>query len=220
MIIDAVIPAREGSKRLPGKNLALLGGIPLVSHSIRFAVANPQIRRVLVSTDSDEIASVAISEGALVVERPAELATDRATTSSVLEHAWRSIPGDAKPEAIATLQPTSPFRLPAWIGACVDRLDGSPFDSTATVSPVSTKVGTVEAGEYLPQYTLETRSQDLRPRYRENGVIYLTRAESIAGGSIFGKRVGAVIIDHLYATIDIDELADLNYAEAVMGMNV
>ncbi|MEO6628521.1 MAG: acylneuraminate cytidylyltransferase family protein [Aquihabitans sp.] len=218
MMIDAVIPARGGSRRLPGKNLAVIGQRRLIEHSIQFALDHPRIRQVFVSTDDTGIADVAQAAGALVLARPAELATDDATTSSALQHAWGHIEREGGVDAIVTLQPTSPLRLPAWLDECAALLEASAFDSVITVSPVSAKVGTIEAGEFKPQYEFETRSQDLTHHYRENGLIYLTRSAAVAAGSVFGQRVGAVVTDHLFATIDIDTEADLRYAQSVMGL--
>lgn len=218
MIIDAVIPARGGSKRLPGKNLAALGDFPLIAHSIRYALAHPLVRHVYVSTEAQDISVEAHHHGAEVIDRPAELATDHATTSAVVQHALEEIQRSHRVDAIATLQPTSPLRLAHWLDECAAVLDDPQFDSAVTVTPVTAKTGTIEAGEFLPQYRLETRSQDLSPRFRENGVIYLSRSATVAAGSVFGNRIGAVVTDHLYATIDIDTQADLDCATAVMGL--
>lgn len=218
MIIDAVIPARAGSKRIPHKNVALLGGLPLVAHTIRYALEHPLIRDVYVSTDADHIAATARSHGAEIIDRPAELATDHATTSVVLHHALGWIERTHSVDAIATLQPTSPLRLDRWLDECTAVLEDPRFDSAVTVSPVTAKVGTVEGGAFRPQYRLETRSQDQDRRFRENGAIYLSRSVTIAAGSVFGSEIGAVITDHLYATIDIDTEADLAYATAVIGV--
>jgi CMP-N-acetylneuraminic acid synthetase len=225
MLIDAVVPARGGSSRLPGKNLARLGDQPLLAHSIRFALQHPLVRSVYVSTDSDEIAAAAATHGAEVLARPAELAGDHATISAVLLHALGQIDGrDPRHpvDALVTLQPTSPLRLDAWLDDCaalLDGPDGSSFDSAVTVSPVTSKVGTIVDGAFEPEYQLETRSQDMTPRYRENGAIYLTRAATVARGSVFGERVGAVVTDHVFATIDIDTAADLAYAESVLAVS-
>ena len=216
MIIDAVIPARGGSKRVVDKNIVVVGGLPLVAHSIRYALAHPLVRNVHVSTDSAHIAATAREHGAAIINRPAELATDHATTSSVLRHALEHIQRDHPVDAIVTLQPTSPLRLDQWLDECAAVLADPRFDSAVTVSPVTTKVGTIESGEFRPSYKLETRSQDEDPRFRENGAIYLTRSAAIAGGSVFGGSIGAVVTDHLYATIDIDTQADLDIAATLM----
>lgn len=216
LMIHAVIPARGGSKRLPGKNLMELDGVPLIAHSIRFALEHRGVDGVYVSTDDVDIADAARTHGARVIVRPAQLGTDRATTSSVIAHALRAI-GDIDPDdAIVTLQPTSPLRLDQWLDDCVDVLAKTAFDSVITVSPVTAKLGTIEGGRFVPSYQLETRGQDMAPQVRENGAIYLTRAATVSAGSVFGDRIGAVITDHPYATIDIDTRADFDRASAMM----
>ena len=216
MIIDAVIPARGGSKRVVNKNTVVIGGLPLVAHTIRYALGHPLVRDVYVSTDAELIAEAGRAHGATIIDRPADLATDHATTSSVVRHALEHIQRDHPVDAIVTLQPTSPLRLDRWLDACAALLADRRFDSAVTVSPVTTKVGTIDDGEFRPSYKLETRSQDEERRYRENGAIYLTRSSAIADGSVFGTCIGAVITDHLYATIDIDTQADLDLAAALM----
>jgi N-acylneuraminate cytidylyltransferase len=216
VIIDAVIPARGGSKRLPNKNLADLAGTPLVAHTIRFALEHPRIRRVLVTTDAGPIADLARQMGTEVVDRPAELSTDVAPTSSAVQHAIVAVAPDDRPDAVATLQPTSPLRLPEWLDRCADALTATGFDSAITLSPAHAKVGSVTNGRFLPDYELETRSQELPLKHHENGLIYLTRTESVLGGSVFGATIAAVVIHHPFASIDIDTAADLAYAEAMV----
>ena len=91
--VVAVIPARRGSKGLPLKNLRPLNGLPLVAHSIRAALAAASIDAVVVSTEDEEIGSVAAAHGATVVRRPADLATDTAQNNGVIRHAMESFPG-------------------------------------------------------------------------------------------------------------------------------
>lgn len=216
MIIDAVIPARGGSKRLPDKNLADLAGSPLVAHTIRFALEQPSIRRVVVSTDARPIADVARRMGAEVVDRPAGLSTDVAPTSAAVQHAIDAVAPSDRPDAVATLQPTSPLRLPEWLDRCADALSATGFDSAVTLSPAHAKVGSVTNGRFLPDYPLETRSQELPLKHHENGLIYLTRTETVLAGSVFGATIAAVVIHHPFASIDIDTAADLAYAEAMI----
>src|SRR4051794_14646197 len=106
-----VIPARGGSKGIPGKNLRNLGGKPLVAWSIEQALAASAPLRVVISTDSEEIASVARDYGAEVPYlRPAELATDESPTEPTLLHALENTPDAADIAAVMLLQPTSPLR--------------------------------------------------------------------------------------------------------------
>ena len=114
----AVIPARGGSKGLPGKNIRPIAGLPLIAHSIRCAALSPEVDRCVVSTDCEEIASVARQHGGCVpFLRPAELAQDDTPMIPVLQHALREMEQrDAQRyETILLLDPTSPGRLPVDI---------------------------------------------------------------------------------------------------------
>jgi N-acylneuraminate cytidylyltransferase len=129
----AVIPARGGSKGLPGKNIRGLAGRPLLAWSIAAAESSDLVDRTLVSTDSPEIADVARSYGAEVIERPAEFATDEATTIAVLGHVARSVP---EAGTFVVLQPTSPLRDLGLIDDCVRQFESGDLNPSA----VSTQV--------------------------------------------------------------------------------
>ena len=105
----AIICARGGSKRLPGKNVRPFMGKPLITWTIAAAQAAPSIDRVYVSTDDDKIAKVAKKAGAVVIKRPPELATDDATSEDALVHALGKL-GKYKPDVLVCLQATSPLR--------------------------------------------------------------------------------------------------------------
>src|SRR4051794_28788475 len=147
--ILAVIPARGGSRGLPGKNLKELGGVPLVGHSIAAARTVSQVRRIVVSTDDEQVATVSRSLGADVpFLRPPELATDTAPTGPVVTHALAAAEtqGDAPYDAVLLLEPTSPLRDPARLAEAVSLLGGHPAaDGAVSVSvpgfdPMSTGV--------------------------------------------------------------------------------
>lgn len=212
----AIIPARGGSKRLPGKNLTLFDGRPLVVHSVEYALAHPAVDSVYVSTDDADIAEVARRSGARVIDRPTELAGDHATTSETLRHALGATEHPQQIDLVVTLQPTSPLRLPSWLDECLARLTDPRVDSAITVSPSPLKVGTVDDGIFRPDYELETRSQDIAPRFAENGLLYVTRSRCIAAGTVFGRRIAAVVIDHPFGMVDVDEAADLILAEGLL----
>src|SRR2546422_3487765 len=117
-----VIPARGGSKGLPGKNLRKLGALSLIGQAVASARESALLGRFIVSTDSPEIAEEARRNGVEVpFLRPAELATDQAGMLPVLQHAvrWLEASAGVRPELIVTLQPTSPFRTGALIDATI-----------------------------------------------------------------------------------------------------
>jgi CMP-N,N'-diacetyllegionaminic acid synthase len=183
----AIIPARGGSKGLPGKNIRLLAGLPLIAHSIRLAQMCPEITRAIVSTDSSEIASVARRFGAEVpFLRPAELAQDDTPMWPVLRHALQTLEnhGDRYYEHVLLLDPTSPGRLPEDISKALSRLKATPdADGIIGVSqpefnPIWHCV-VIRGGwmvDLIPEGTQYTCRQEVPPVYRINASLYLWRA--------------------------------------------
>lgn len=183
----AIVPARGGSKRLPGKNIMLLGGRPLINWTIDAALDSGVCIDVLVSTDDNEIASVARSAGAMVPWlRPAELATDTASSADVIAHAlvwYEQVYGSV--EAVLLLQPTSPFRSSETIrGAVRTYLEqcGAKRHSVVSVSPAASHPAWTfnwRDGVLLPCLgweALKHRSQDLDPVFTLNGAVYVIPA--------------------------------------------
>ena len=134
----AVIPARAGSKGIPRKNLAPLGGRPLIAWTIAAALAAKSVGRVIVSTDSPEIADAARALGAEVpFLRPAELATDESESLPVLVHAAATADPDGQAAGGALLQPTSPLRTADDIDAAA-ALAGEDVDAVVSVATAAT----------------------------------------------------------------------------------
>ncbi len=220
MFTLAIIPARGGSSRIPRKNLALLGGVPLIAHTIRAAQGAPEVDRVCVSTDDPEIATVARDYGALVVRRPAALATAEAPTEPALEHAVEVLEQrlGERCETIVMLQPTSPLRPAARISEAVQLMVRSGCDSVVGVVPVvdyyfhgELKQGNrLEVG-YDPQNRL--RTQDIPPRYYETGALYvMTREQLMDRRCRMGGDIRAVVMSKNEG-LDIDHLVDLQLCE-------
>lgn len=129
MKIYAIIPARGGSKGVPKKNIALLGGHPLIAYSIIGAKLSSRIERVIVSTDSEEIAAIARKYGAEVpFLRPAELAQDKSTDADVFHHAveWLKQNEGGVPDLMVQLRPTTPLREPVQIDCAIEELQKHP----------------------------------------------------------------------------------------------
>jgi N-acylneuraminate cytidylyltransferase len=189
--ILTVIPARGGSKGLPGKNTRPLAGIPLLGHSIRCARAAGLVD-VIVSTDSLEISEVAKAQGGEVpFIRPTELATDAAAMMPVMAHAVTTMEAAGRRhDAVLLLDPTSPGRLPEDIVAAQALLASDP-DAMGVVAVSRPHfnpywVGVTAPGGALqpafPGLAKAARRQDLPPFLRINGALYLWRREFVLAG--------------------------------------
>jgi N-acylneuraminate cytidylyltransferase len=183
----AVIPARGGSRGLPGKNIRPFAGLPLIVHSILFARLCQEITRCIVSTDSREIADVAEEYGADVpFLRPADLAQDDTPMWPVLRHALFAVEQleAAHYDALLLLDPTSPARDPADVAGAVSRLHASPTaDGIIAVSqpdfnPIWHCVVEQDGwmADLMPDGHRYDRRQDLPTVYRVNGALYIWRA--------------------------------------------
>ena len=174
----AIIPARGGSKRVPGKNLALFEGKPLLAHSIEDALGAELVTRTVVSTDDPEIRSVALKYGAEVVDRPPELATDTATSESALAHVLATLREreQYEPDLVVFLQCTSPARDPADIDEAIRTLDRERADSLLSVARFDKyiwKPGPDSAAPINYDFRKRWRDQEFPPQYMENGSIYV-----------------------------------------------
>jgi len=207
----AIIPARGGSKRLPNKNTLLLGGIPLLAHSINFAKEN-YIDKIVVSTDDVSIKEIALQYGAEVMERPMALATDNSPTIDTLKHIMENITGNY--DFVVVLQPTNPLRPKNLLQEALKAMKEGNFDSLMTVTRNDQKFGKIINDKFVPyNYTIGQRSQDLEPLYYENGLLYITKTALILEGKLVGEYHLPFIVNHPYAKVDIDTQEDFDYAE-------
>jgi N-acylneuraminate cytidylyltransferase len=223
MNILAIIPARGGSKGLPGKNTKQLGNQPLISYTINQAIKCDCFTKIIVSTDDDTIAKIARNFGAEIpFTRPVELATDSATSISVVQHAVNFL--EEKREffdAVCLLQPTSPFRESGFINKAISVFIKKKSDSLVSVIQVP--------HEYNPHWVFEgnekgflhvatgekeiiTRRQELPKAFIRDGSIYVTKVETIKNGTLYGDSISYVESNpELY--INIDTAADWEKAE-------
>ncbi|WP_375598341.1 cytidylyltransferase domain-containing protein [Devosia sp. Naph2] len=220
----AIIPARGGSKRLPGKNIRPFAGTPLIAWSIRFAQAYPGFDRVAVSTDSTEIAAVSAAAGTEVTRlRPVHLATDTATTISVvLDVLTHEASEGRRYDTVALLQPTSPMRLARRWDEAFALLEDPGLDAVIGVSPVRTHpfhTFTFGSGALVPLHdreTLKQRSQDLPMVVAVAGNLYLARTSALVSHqTFFPKSTAGVLCDEPFETIDIDDELDWIVAETI-----
>lgn len=227
MSIVAFIFARGGSKGLPGKNIRELGGKPLIAWAIEHALAVKRIERVIVSTDSEQIASVAREYGAEVpFIRPEELAQDDSPEWLAWRHALNylaEVEGNL-PRLMVSVPTTAPLRLPNDIESCLDEYEKGDADMVITVtdahrSPYFNMVkanpdGTV--GLVIEPKSAISRRQDAPKVFDMSTVAYVARPEFVmANNSTFEGRVRAVNVPHERA-IDIDTLLDFQIAECLM----
>ncbi|OGS69790.1 MAG: acylneuraminate cytidylyltransferase [Flavobacteria bacterium RIFCSPLOWO2_12_FULL_31_7] len=208
----AIIPARGNSKRLPGKNIKLLGGIPMLVHSIKYAQNFSFIDAIYVTTDDAAIKKVALQYGAKVIDRPAEISGDFEPTVSALKHVLESLTEEI--ENVILLQPTNPLRPENLLEEAFQIYLNSNLDSLFTVSRNHHKLGKIVNHKFEPfNYTIGQRSQDLAPLFFENGLLYISKAHLIKKDIIISENALPLEVNHIFANVDIDTQEDFDYAE-------
>jgi len=223
----AVITARSGSRGIPGKNIRLLGGRPLIEYTIEAASRCRRLTDTIVSTDSEEIADIARRAGATVpFLRPGHLAQDDTPHLPVIQHALTEMERlrDTQYDLVVTLQPTSPFRLPEDIDRTIGILLETGADSAVSVCEMPAashpiKAKRLEENLVVPYCVPEPeglRRQDLPPAYRRSGAVYVARrALVIESGRFYGNRVAAHVVPG-ERSIDIDSEQDWVVAEYML----
>ena len=200
-MILGLIPARGGSKGVPGKNIKMIHGKPLIVWSIEKALRSNKLDKVVVSTDSDEIAEISRNAGAIVLKRPDDLATDTASTQDVMVHALNNFPADI----LVLLQPTSPYRSDGLIDECIDEFIEGKYDSLATGFMCDYK----EYGKNtLPR-------QQIQGFFYDDGNVYVIKAENILNGDRYGKKIGRKFISR-YENAEIDDEYDFWLLEQIL----
>jgi CMP-N-acetylneuraminic acid synthetase len=224
----AFVFARAGSKGVPGKNLRTVGGVSLLARAIRCARACPGIDEVVVSTDSDEIASAATVEGALVPGlRPSELAADDSSELEAWRHAidWFAVGDGWSFDTFISVPPTAPLRRVEDLGRCLAAFDSGGWDlilsgSSARRHPAFNMVEVDSTGAvHLLAESVRpaTRRQDMAPCYDLTTVAYVSSPRHVAStASVLSGRVGLVEVPPAYA-IDVDEELDLVIADLLLG---
>jgi len=217
----ALIPARGGSRRLPGKNLRPLAGLPLIGWSIRSARELAEVDEVLVSTDDGAIADAARSLGAEVPWlRPPELASDTASSNDVVLHALDACRDAGRDHGyVLLLQPTSPFRdaalLREALALCAQH-GGAPVVGVAPARSHPAWCFTVADGVLAPLQPegLRQRSQDLPPAYEVCGNLYVIGSDAFRRTRSFFADARPLVIEDRRLAIDIDDAFDWRVAEA------
>ncbi|WP_154124368.1 pseudaminic acid cytidylyltransferase [Grimontia hollisae] len=217
-----IIPARSGSKRIPGKNLKAFIGRPIIAYAIDVAKISGLFDRIMVSTDSEEIASIAKEHGAEVpFLRPADIADDHATTLDVIKHAieWLQENDARSLDAVCCLYATVPFIRVQDLEEGLTLLDKEQtqytFAATRFSFPIQRSIRMNDEGNvdmFWPEH-FSTRSQDLETAYHDAGMFYWGKPEAFLSGlPIFAPHSKAVQIPH-FRVQDIDEPDDWIRAE-------
>lgn len=216
----AIIPARGGSKRIPRKNIKSFLGKPIIAYSIEAALSSKLFDEVMVSTDDEEIATIAVKYGAKVpFLRSKDNANDYAVLADVIEEVRIKYSKENKNfENICCILPTAPFVTPLKIIEAYDKLIESGYDSVFPVLEFSFPIQRslkIEEGNIemvWPEY-LNTRSQDLERRYHDSGQFYWLKTDPfITDKKLFTQNSGAIIISELEAQ-DVDTETDWKLAE-------
>ena len=221
MTIIAIIPARGGSKGVPRKNVRPLAGKPLIAHSIQDAQESTLIDHVYVSTDDQEIATVSTQYGAKIIDRPAELANDTASSESALIHAIEALENqNINPDLLVFLQCTSPIRTGADIDQAIAKLNAQQADSLLSVSPSHRFLweevnGVAKSINY--DYRHRPRRQDMNPQYVENGSIYVFKPWVLKEHqNRLGGKIALYVMSEM-AALEIDTIDDFRMIEFLTG---
>lgn len=234
MKILAIIPARGGSKGLPGKNIRDLLGHPLIAYSILAAKQVSQISRVIVSTDDIEISQISKKYGAEIpIMRPSEFAQDLSTDFDVFFHMikWLEENENYVPDFVVHLRPTSPIRSIDHISESINKLVNTDFDSLriVTEAPITPykmwtinnfdepMIPLIQQNEILEPYN--QARQKLPVKYWQIGYLDVIRTETILNKkSMSGNKILPYIVDQKYA-VDIDNINDFIQAEEFIKNN-
>ena len=222
--ILGIITARGGSKGVPGKNIKLLGGKPLIVYTIEAAKKSGVFDRIILTTDDPKIAEVAKKWGAEVpFLRPAELATDTARPEHVLQHAVGYLSSNGfNADVIVLIQPTSPFVLAGDIDGAIKKMFETKAGSCIGVCEIS------ERPEWMYQIKRKTpflflsgsgtkkRSQELPKLYKINGAVYVVKREVLMNKNKIIDDNSDIFIMPRERSVDIDELIDFKLAEALL----
>lgn len=215
----AIIPARGGSKGVPGKNLAKVGGRSLVRRAVESCIGSQLIDRVIVSTDDGEIAAEAHRAGAEVVSRPAEISGDTSSSESAVLHAIDALAtsGGEEPSGVVMVQCTSPFTTSAILDGLVRLLESHDCAFTGTASHAflwrRTSDNVLVGVNHVE--TIRKRRQDLEPEFLETGNAYAMRTRSFqSSGHRFFGDIGMFEIES-ERWLEIDSHSDLQRARAL-----
>jgi len=222
--ILGIIPARKGSKRLPDKNLKLLGGKPLICRAIETAIKTPILSEIVVSSDSEEVLNLRHNypnPQLTFLNRPVAISGDDSPAIDYVNHALDYFPREGKEfDIIVILQPSSPFTLPSDIEGTVNMLLNSSADSSVSVVRLSHDINPLKMkllkGQRLIPYIEDEKgrmsAEALPEVYVRNCSVYVSRISVIQSGSIIGNECLGYVMPR-ERSIDINDELDLKFAE-------
>ena len=221
----AVIPARGGSKRLPKKNILNLAGKPMIAWSIDAGIQSRYIDTTIVSSDDTDILKIAKEYGSDTITRPAELASDTATTFDVMKHVIENV---QKHDYIVLLQPTSPLRKADDIDNAINLLMEKEADAVVSVSEMehsplwaNTLPDDKNMQNFLDEKALNKRSQELEKYYRLNGAIYICKTEKFLEEESFFLKENCFAYEMpKERSIDIDTRFDFDIANYLAPLSI
>ena len=219
MIYKIIIPARANSSRLPGKNMKLLGGKPLIEYSIDFAINHFSKDSVWVNSDGKDIIEFSKRKGVKTLLRPSKLASETSSVVDALKfHVNYFKKYKIACDAIILFQPTNPFRESNLFKEAIEKFEKSKRNSLATFSMSTKKLGKIKNKRFKPiNYKPGQRSQDLEKNYFENGLIYITKCDSVVLGQVITEDVYPLVCNNIESLIDIDYFEDFKLAEALLN---
>lgn len=226
--ILAIIPARGGSKGIPGKNIKLLCGKPLIVYTIEAALRSKYLDRIIVSTDDEEISRISKKSGAEVIERPAELAQDNTPTYPLVEHVTKHFKKTEQynPDAVILLQPTSPLRTTDDIDRAIELFLSNKCESVISVFEVGQTVyiSLKMVGKFLQpifskKFFIQGQRQILPKAYITNGAIFISSLSNLHRYKNFYNKKVLPYIMPLEKSVNIDHKVDFDLAELLIKKN-
>lgn len=221
--IIAIIPARQGSKGIPHKNIKSMAGKSLIIHSINAANSSKYIKNIIISTDDPQIASIIPKDKVKIIKRPSELATDESNIIDVIFHSLNYLEKKKiTADIILLLQPTSPLRTAKDIDKAVEIFVNHDCESVISVSEI----------EHSPFWSLEIKDNYLKPKFGEeyfnmrrqdlpklyspNGAIFISTPQYLKKNKTFYSKKTLPYIMPQERSIDIDTELDFKFAELLL----
>jgi CMP-N,N'-diacetyllegionaminic acid synthase len=217
--VIGIIPARAGSKRLPGKNTKALDNKPLVSWTMEAAINSKYLDQIVVTSDDLDIKNICEETNLTYLERASELATDEISSYAVVEDVLSKFDGF---HIAVLLQPTSPFRTEFHIDEALEQFQAANATSLVSVCRVEHAIewaGTIDdEGFFCPlnKAALGIQSQGLQPNFRLNGAIYINQISLFLREKVFVQEGCQAFVMDAKSSVDIDTEEDFKYAQFLL----